>query len=85
MQRKKHVKGIPPGLPRGHLEGAKAVQSRAEQKSGGYKRVEVFLGMEAATALRQLTRDGRSAREVIDALLLAEKQRRKEYAPPDAF
>jgi hypothetical protein len=32
--------------------------------------------------LRQLMRDGRSARDVIEALLLAEKQRRKEHAWP---
>jgi hypothetical protein len=50
--------------------------------SGGYRRVEVFLAVEAAIALRQLMRDGRSARDVIEALLLAEKQRRKEHAWP---
>jgi hypothetical protein len=41
----------------------------------------VFLGVEAAIALRQLMRDGRSAREVIEALLLAEKLRRAERPP----
>jgi hypothetical protein len=44
----------------------------------------VFLGVEAAIALRQLMRDGSSAREVIEALLLAEKQRRKERVGPSA-
>jgi hypothetical protein len=58
----------------GRIDG-KATQSRAQQKTGGYKRVEVFLGLEAAIALRHLMRDGRSAREVIEALLLATKQR----------
>jgi hypothetical protein len=69
-------------LPRGSIRGRNAPQSRAEQKSGGYRRVEIFLALEAAIALRQLMRDGRSAREVIEALLLAEKQRRKEHAWP---
>jgi hypothetical protein len=69
-------------LPRGSVRGRSAPQSRAEQKSGGYRRVEVFLALEAAIALRQLMRDGRSAREVIEALLLAEKRRRKERALP---
>ena len=69
-------------LPRGSVKGPSAPRSRAEQKSGGYRRVEVFLGVEAAIALRQLMRDGRSAREVIEALLLAERQRRKEPASP---
>ena len=67
-------------LPRGSVRARNAPQSRSEQKSGGYRRVEVFLALEAAIALRQLMRDGRSAREVIEALLLAEKQRRKEHA-----
>jgi hypothetical protein len=40
--------------------------------------------VEAAIALRQLMRDGSSAREVIEALLLAEKQRRKERVWPSA-
>ena len=69
-------------LPRGCIGGPKAPQSRAEQKAGGYRRVEVFLAVEAAIALRQLMRDGRSARDVIEALLVAEKQRRKEKAWP---
>ena len=64
------------------VRGPKAPQSRAEQKTGGYRRVEVFLAVEAAIALRQLMRDGRSARDVIEALLLAEKQRRTEQAWP---
>ena len=67
-------------LTRGSVRARNAPQSRAEQKDGGYRRVEVFLALEAAIALRQLMRDGRSAREVIEALLLAEKQRRKEHA-----
>ena len=70
--------GVHPRLSRGCVRGPKAPQSRAEQKTGGYRRVEVFLAVEAAIALRQLMRDGSSAREVIEALLLAEKQRRKE-------
>jgi hypothetical protein len=49
-----------------------------QQNVGSYKRLEVHLGVEAAIALRQLMRDGRSAREVIEALLLAEKERTKE-------
>ena len=70
--------GVHARLPRDCVRGPKAPQSRAEQKVGGYRRVEVFLAVEAAIALRQLMRDGSSAREVIEALLLAEKQRRKE-------
>jgi hypothetical protein len=69
-------------LPRGCIGGPKAPQSRAEQKAGGYRRVEVFLAVEAAIALRQLMRDGRSARDVLETLLVAEKQRRKEQAWP---
>jgi hypothetical protein len=76
---KKHPKSVQLDLPRGRLEGPKATQSRVQQKAGGYKRVDVLLGVEAAIALRQLMRDGRSAREVIEALLLAEKQRMKEH------
>ena len=76
--------GVLPRLPGGCVRGPKAPQSRAEQKAGGYRRVEVFLAVEAAIALRQLMRDGRSAREVIEALLLAEKQRRKERVWPSA-
>ena len=79
QRRKRHGKGAyKPGLPRGRLEGPKATQSRTQQKAGSYKRVEVLLGVEAAITLRQLMRDGRSAREVIESLLLAEKQRMKE-------
>ena len=74
--------GAHPRLPRECVRGPKAPQSRAEQKAGGYRRVEVFLAVEAAIALRQLMRDGRSARDVIEALLLAERQRRKEQAWP---
>jgi hypothetical protein len=64
------------------IEGLKSAHKRAQQKAGAYKRVEVFLGVEAAIALRQLMRDGRSAREVIEALLLAEKLRRREERQP---
>jgi len=64
--------------------GSKGPQSRSQQKTGGYRRVEVFLALEAAIALRQLMRDGSSARQVFEALLLAEKQRRKERAWPSA-
>jgi hypothetical protein len=74
--------GAHPRLVRGCDRGPKATQSRAEHKTGGYRRVEVFLAVEAAIALRQLMRDGRSARDVIEALLLAEKQRRQERAWP---
>ena len=62
---------------RGRLNGMK-IASRPEQKQGAYKRVDLFLGLEAAIALRQLMRDGRSAREVIEALLLDAKRRRGE-------
>lgn len=78
QHRQRHAKDLQPRPRRGRIEGVNANQSRAQQKTGGYKRVEVFLGVEAAIALRQLMRDGRSAREVIEALLLTEKQRRKE-------
>ena len=56
----------------------------AHEKAGAYKRVEIYLGVEAAIALRQLMRDRRSAREVVESLLLAEKQRRKARVAPDA-
>jgi hypothetical protein len=79
QQQQGRANGPHPRLPRGRVRGA-APQRRAEQKTGGYRRVEVFLAVEAAIALRQLMRDGRSARDVIEALLLAEKQRRKEHA-----
>jgi hypothetical protein len=71
---KRHAKGSRSAVSNGRIDG-KAAQGRAQQKIGGYKRVEVFLGLEAAIALRHLMRDGRSAREVIEALLLATKQR----------
>ena len=54
--------------------------SRGQRKKGAYKRVELWLGMEAVIALRQLMRDGRSAREVIEALLLEAKRRRRDVA-----
>lgn len=78
QRRQRHAKGVQPGLERGRLQGPMAIQSRAQRRTGSYKRVEVFLGVEAI-ALRQLMRDGRSAREVVEALLLAEKQRMKEH------
>jgi hypothetical protein len=74
--------GAHPRQSRGCIGGPNAPQSRAEQKAGGYRRVEVFLAVEAAIALRQLMRDGRTARDVIEALLVAEKRRRKEQAWP---
>lgn len=82
QQPRGRVNGAHPRPPRGRVKGPKAPQSRAAQKAGGYRRVEVFLAVEAAIALRQLMRDGRSARDVIEALLVAEKQRRKEQAWP---
>jgi hypothetical protein len=69
---------VQPRPQRGRPESARDAESRAQQKSGAYKRLEIFLGVEAAIALRQLMRDGRSARDVVEALLVAEKQRRKE-------
>ena len=84
QQQQGRANGPHPRLPRGSVRGPKAPQSRAQQKTGGYRRVEVFLAVEAAIALRQLMRDGRSARDVIEALLLAEKQRRKEHASGDS-
>jgi hypothetical protein len=83
QQRHGRANGVHPRLPRGCVRGSKAPQSRAEQKTGGYRRVEVFLAVGAAIALRHLMRDGSSARDVIEALLLAEKQRRKEQASPN--
>jgi hypothetical protein len=82
QQQQGRAKGLHPRLRRGCVTGPKSPQSRSQQKTGGYRRVEVFLAVEAAIALRQLMRDGRSARDVIEALLLAEKQRRKEHAWP---
>ncbi len=63
----------------GQVDGDKA-GGRARDKGGAYKRVEIFLGVEAAIALRRLMRDGRSAREVIEALLRAEMARRDRDA-----
>ena len=80
QQQQGRANGPHPRLPGGCVRGPKAPQSRAQQKTGGYRRVEVFLAMDAAIALRQLMRDGSSARDVIEALLLAERQRRKEHA-----
>lgn len=74
---KRHAKNAQPGLQRGHNERSKTNPSRVQQKTGAYKRIDLFLGVEAAIALRQLMRDGRSAREVIETLLLAEKQRNR--------
>jgi hypothetical protein len=82
LQRQRHAKDPQPRSRHGRIEGVKAPQSRAQQKAGAYKRIEIFLRVEAAIALRQLMRDGRTAREVIEALLLAEKQRRKEEPWP---
>jgi len=79
QRQKRHAKCSQPGLQRGRLQGPTVTQGRARQKTGSYKRVEVYLGMEGAIALRRLMRDGRSASEVIEALLLAEKQRIKEH------
>ena len=78
-----------PGEPaprrrRGRLDGVKTA-SRAQQKKGAYKRLELFLGLEAAIALRQLMRDGRSAREVIEALLLDAKRRRRDAPAPNTL
>jgi hypothetical protein len=84
QRRHRRGPGVHPRIAGGCVKGPNAPQSRAEQKAGGYRRVEVFLGVEAAIALRQLMRDGSSAREVIEALLLAEKQRRKERVGPSA-
>ena len=81
-QQRGRANGVHPRPARRCVRGPKAPQSRAEQKASGYRRVEVFLAVEASIALRQLMRDGRSAREVIEALLLTEKQRRKEHAWP---
>ncbi len=68
-----------PRRRRGRPDGVENA-SRAQQKKGAYKRVELFLGLEAAIALRQLMREGRSAREVIEALLLDAKRRRRDPA-----
>ena len=84
QQQHRRGNGVHLRQSRGCVMGPKASRSRAEQKAGGYRRVEVFLAVEAAIALRQLMRDGSSARQVIEALLLAEKQRRKERIWPSA-
>ena len=72
-----------PRRRRGRLLGVKSA-TRASERHGAYKRVELFLGLEAAIALRQLMRDGRSAREVVEALLLDAKRRRGAAAAPNA-
>jgi len=81
-QRPRQAEGLAP-RPRGHLAAVK-LHSRAQEKKGAYKRVEIFLGVEAAIALRRLMRDGRSAREVIEALLLGVRPRGEESEPPGA-
>jgi len=63
---------------RGHRDGVKTSEGRAQQRHGAYKRLEIFLGQEAAIELRRLMRGGRTAREVIEALLLAEKRRQDD-------
>ena len=84
QQRQQRAQRLPARPRRGRPGGVKAAQTRAQQKNGAYKRVEVFLGVEAAIALRRLMRDGRSAREVIEALLLDEEQRRQRRPSPSA-
>ena len=70
---------------RGARAAIKASQSRAQEKHGAYKRFEIFLGVQAAIALRRLMRDGRSAREVIEALLLSENEwRGRKHRPAPA-
>lgn len=80
QQRKQAAGKLSPRPRRARPEAFKAAQGRAQQKRGAYKRLELFLGLEAATALRRLMRDGRSAREVIEALLLEEALRRQGRA-----
>ena len=82
-QRTRSPDAIAPRRRRGGRDGVKTAR-RLAQKQGAYKRVEIFLGLEAAIALRQLMRDGRSAREVIEALLLDVKRRRREALAGDA-
>jgi hypothetical protein len=79
-RRQRRAKEQRPGRHRRHADAGQAPQ--AHEKAGGYKRIEVYLGVEAAIALRQLMRNGRSARDVIESLLLAEKQRRKTPTKP---
>jgi hypothetical protein len=74
-RRQRRARNPQPGRHRGHADGGPA--PTAHEKAGAYKRIEIYLSVEAAIALRQLMRDGRSAREVVESLLLAEKQRRK--------
>ena len=83
-QPKRQAAESPPRYRRAHPERSKAAQTRAQAKNGAYKRIELFLGVEAANALRHLMRDGRSAREVIEALLREEKLRRQERAGRDS-
>jgi hypothetical protein len=82
QQPRRGARKLQPRPQRGRLEGAGTAESRAQQKAGAYKRLEIFLGVEAAIALRQLMRDGRSARDVVEALLVAEKRRRREHGSP---
>ena len=82
-QRPRQAEGLAPRARRGHPTAVK-VHSRAQEKKGAYKRVEIFLGMEGAIALRRLMRDGRSAREVIEALLLGARPRGEESDAPSA-
>jgi hypothetical protein len=79
-QRTPHPSAPAPRPRRGRPDGVKA-GSRAQQKDGAYKRVEIFLGLEAAIALRRLMRDGRTAREVIEALLLDARRPAAASAP----
>ena len=81
-QRTRNPGAAAPRPRQGRLDGVKK-PSRAEQKRGGYKRVELFLGLEAAIALRRLMRDGRSARQVIEALLLDTKRQPGEELAPN--
>src|SRR5271155_3937942 len=73
-QRPRQAEGLAPRARRGHPTAVK-VHRRAQEKKGAYKRVEIFLGVEAAIALRRLMRDGRSAREVVEDLLLSSRPR----------
>ncbi len=79
-RQQRHAGDLPPRGRSRRPESAGPAHDRAQQKAGAYKRIEIFLGVEAAIALRQLMRDGRSAREVIEALLHDEKLRRQERA-----
>ena len=75
--------GVAPRPRRGQPAAVKE-HRRALEKKGAYKRVEIFLGVEAAIALRRLMRDGRSAREVIEALLLGARPRGAGSDAPNA-